>query len=90
MVALLSGAQDNWYALGLQLKVDSSLLNTIKLENARMKDCLIAMVSEWLKMVNPRPSWEQLVKALHEDIVGCRALAIKIAREHEIFFQGRY
>lgn len=42
------------------------------------------MLIEWLKMISPQPTWERLMKALMEPIVGCQDLAVRIARKHDI------
>lgn len=54
-----------WQNIGSLLNLPSGLLATIKFDNpGRAKDCLREMFTEWLKIVDPRPSWEQLVEAV--------------------------
>lgn len=65
------------------------VLERIKSDHSRTTDCYTAMLIEWLKMINPQPTWEGLVQALLQPTVGCQDLALKIAREHDLFLQGK-
>lgn len=53
-----------------------------------MKDCYTAMLKEWLKMIDPKPSWEGLLQALLQPTVGCGDLAAKIASEQDLSLPG--
>ena len=82
-------AKTEWYDLGLELNLSESTLQTIKKENPTdVKACFREMLSEWLKMIDPLPSWEGLLEALKKPCVGHKNLAMKIAREHQIYLAG--
>lgn len=80
---LLVSASIKWFDLGLQLGLRESDLKVIEYD--RGKDgahvCLREMISLWLKMINPQPSWEGLVVALKKPSVQLIALAKKIKKE---------
>ena len=38
----------------------------IKRDEEGVKDCLQAMLSEWLKQVHPQPTWTDIVDAVEE------------------------
>ena len=82
-------AKTEWYDLGLELNLSESTLQTIKKDNPTdVKACFREMLSKWLKMVDPLPSWEGLLEALKKPCVGHKNLAMKIAREHQIYLAG--
>jgi hypothetical protein len=64
-----------WYNIGLELDIDPETLNTIKGNNDNIDDRFQAMLMTWLKMVDPRPTWEALAEALRSPIVGYEHLA---------------
>ena len=66
-----------------------ALLGFHKKENPTdVKACFREMLSEWLKMIDPLPSWEGLLEALKKPCVGHKNLAMKLAREHQIHLTG--
>ena len=57
-----------WENIGIFLHVPDSVLNTIKYDcHSDSRDCMREMLREWLKQVDPTPSWEALADAV-EDI----------------------
>ena len=64
-----------WYNIGLELDIDPETLDTIKGNNDNIDDRFRAMLMTWLKMVDPRPTWEALAEALRSPTVGCGHLA---------------
>ena len=64
------------------------VLDGIKKDSSSMKDCYTAMLKEWLKMIDPKPSWEGLLQALLQPTVGCGDLAAKIASEQDLSLPG--
>ena len=55
----------SWQTIGENLKIPSEILSTIGIDcQYRGRDCLREMLDEWLKMIEPLPTWEQLVQAV--------------------------
>ena len=52
----------DWKTIGILLEVPKQTLEIIKINEVRANDCLMEMLSTWLKMVHSRPSWNILVK----------------------------
>lgn len=76
LINLLVNASPEWFDLGLQLGVNQTTLRVIKQDNHDVtKHCFRDMLSEWLKMVDPLPSWEVLIAALKLPSVGHKNLA---------------
>ena len=53
-----------WKSIGIFLDLPSNSLNRIAAEEQGVNSCLQAMLSEWLKKVDPHPSWAQLIEAV--------------------------
>ena len=68
-------ARTKWYYIGLELGIDPETLNTIKGNNDNIDDRFQAMLTAWLKMVDPKPTWEALAEALRSPTVGYEHLA---------------
>ena len=60
---LLPLAKD-WMTIGGLLGVERYILSNIKTDEEGVQDCLHAMLSEWLKQVDPPPTWKELVDAV--------------------------
>ena len=63
MRKLLPLAND-WKTIGCLLGVTRTVIERIKLEEVGIRDCLQGVLAEWLKQVNPPPTWKQLVDAV--------------------------
>ena len=63
-----------WYHLGLQLKVKTGTLDSIRAQFSRPRDQLLEMLKTWLTTGND-PSWQTLTDALGKDSVGASQLA---------------
>ena len=87
---LVLDVSTKWLDLGLQLGVKERELKCIEHDYGRhgAQTCLREMLSTWLKMVNPRPSWEGLLKSLSHPSVGHPALADMIRKEVGVPDQG--
>ena len=68
-------ARAKWYNIGLELDIDPGTLDTIKGNSDNIDDQFRAMLTTWLKMVEPKPTWEALAEALRSPTVGCGHLA---------------
>jgi ankyrin repeat protein len=53
-----------WQNIGVLLNIPSARLKKIANDYTITRDCLREMVTEWLKMVDPPPTWELLVEAV--------------------------
>ena len=84
LVNELHEVKADWYDLGVQLNIEQSELDAIKLEN--MNDstkCLRDMLSLWLTREDPSPSsWQRVMDALCSPAVHRHTLAEKIRRTY--------
>lgn len=56
---------DMWENIGIMLGINDGKLNRIKTDYAGdSKSCLREMLREWLKIIEPPPSWRAIVDAL--------------------------
>ena len=79
-----------WYELGLQLGVKESDLKNIKHDygDRGVKTCLTEMLSVWLKMIHPRPSWERLLSSVSHSTVENPTLAREIGKKLQMQSEG--
>ena len=54
----------NWKTIGTLLDIKKSILNKIKADEDAVHDCLQEMLSEWLKQIDPPPTWAALADAV--------------------------
>ena len=55
-----------WYNIGLNLHIKSGTLDAIRHNcHHQCEDCLREVLKEWLKQVEPRPTWDALQEALN-------------------------
>ena len=71
-------ARTKWYNIGLELAIDLGMLDSIEVDKSCVEDCFRAMLTTWLKMVQPKPSLASLAEALRSPTVGCEHLAEQI------------
>ena len=63
-----------WEEIGISLRLESGLLEIIKEDNPKnCRACLRDVLKEWLKQIDPPPSWETIIKAVKD--AGYRPLA---------------
>ena len=56
-----------WKTIGTLLQVKNSSLNNIKKDNQNeSEECLQEMLGQWLRQVDPQPSWQALVDVVKE------------------------
>ena len=80
-VALI--ACNKWKLFGLQLCIFPPVLDRIESSYPNSaKDCLLETMQEFLKAVDPVPTWEGLEKALRSKSVGEGSIADKMVRNH--------
>ena len=69
----------HWYDIGLQLGLTAGDLDAIKWTNHHdTNDCFRAVLHEWLKSLELRPSWSSLARCLRAPPVGLGELADQI------------
>ena len=66
-----------WKSLGTLLGISTHVLNKIKSEEERVEDYLRETLSEWLKQIDPSPTWTALADAV-EVIDGPKAQRLRL------------
>ena len=66
----------DWSTIGALLGIEEHILDKIKSEEDRVHDQLRKMLSEWLRQVDPAPSWKDLADAV-ESVDSAKAQEIK-------------
>ena len=59
-----------WFDIGLELKLSVGTLERLRHQYPDTSTCLREMLLEWLKKVDPPPTWEGLACALESRVVG--------------------
>ena len=75
---LVWDARSRWCDLGFQLDIKLNDLKVIEKDCNDVNSCFREMLSTWLRMIDPPPSWEGLMTALEHDSVKCGDLAESI------------
>ena len=75
-------ARAKWYDIGIELKLSIGTLNTIREDFPQAADGLREMCINWLKCIDPSPSWAALAKALESPPVGEGHLAQQLRNKH--------
>ena len=68
-------ARVKWYNIGLELDIDPGTLDVIEGNNKDINNCFRVMLTTWLKMAHPKPTWTALAGALQSPTVGHGDLA---------------
>ena len=63
-------ARSKWYNIGLELSIDPGTLDAIKENSDNIDDQFRSMLTTWLKMVEPIPTFTALAEALQSPTVG--------------------
>ena len=74
----LNEVRDMWFSLGVQLEVPLGDLRAIRTQFSNPADCLIEMLSYWLTMTAPPPTWQRVVDALNSPSIAKPNIADKI------------
>ena len=69
----LHPVSDKWLFLGVQLQVSIETLKSIQSSNRTAVECLLEMLTAWLKKINPSCTWDILIEAVEN--LGERLLA---------------
>ena len=79
---LYSKVASKWEQIGAVLGVTAGILEAIKSEHSGdYQICFVEMLQEWMKQVDPPPSWSVIINAI-ENIPGCDSLAQTLRNEH--------
>ena len=74
--------KNEWYNLGLELGQRTSTLDSINIRySGNPTECFREVLKEWLKGINPPPTWQAMVNALMSPTVAHRQLAEQIRTE---------
>ena len=75
-------AQNQSYVLGMKLKVPSHVVEAIHSKEMEPETYLRKVILEFLKGVEPRPTWRVIVDALRSPAVRLHQLASKVGAAH--------
>ena len=81
---LIWKARGKWFNLGLELGIDEVTLKMLKTNHDDEETRFREMLSEWLRMIDPYPSWEGLLEALSQPPVGYKDLAEEVRKKQGI------
>ena len=57
----------DWNIIGVLLEMPDGTLDTIQCDHPNnARQCLLAMLKEWLKIIDPPPSWERMAGAVEQ------------------------
>lgn len=82
MLEELLEAQNHSYTLGLRLGLSVADVERIHSKSSDSRERLLQIVVEFLKGVQPRPTWRVITEALRSPAVNLPALAQRIAAAH--------
>jgi len=78
----LFAVRTEWYNLGLELGQRVPILDSIAAKcSSDPSQCFRQVLTEWLKGINPPPTWQALVKALESPTVAQHQVAEQIRKE---------
>ena len=75
-------AQNKSYNLGLKLKVPLHVVRAIHAKNQSAEDHLRDVLEEFLKRIEPRPTWRVIINALRSPTVNLSQLANAVEATH--------
>ena len=82
VVEELHEAAAKWKQIGTQLGMSTGTLNEIEVTSRDSKTQLLEMVTQWLKKVDPLPTWEAVIEVLKKGIIGEARLADQLKNKH--------
>lgn len=53
-----------WRIIGTQLEIEKHILDQIKAEEQGVRNCLHEMLSQWIRKIDPPPTWSALADAV--------------------------
>ena len=66
----LHPVSDKWFSIGVQLQVPIGTLKCIRSDIRTVAECLLEMLTVWLRQINPPPTWNILTEVLESPPVG--------------------
>ena len=77
---LIHEVQSKWYSIGVELQIEISVLDAIKLEFSGVpEECLFQMLRHWLKQL-PSPTMREMIQALSSEPIGEHHLSLSLRR----------
>ena len=73
-----------WKTLGIFLKIQTGILDTIEADHHNTQDRLQEMLQVWLKQVDPPPTWASIINALDSDSLKEQRLAKELREKYAI------
>ena len=83
----LTDAAHKWREIGIQLKIPSSKLDIIRIDNGdKAERCLVGMLTEFFKTkcCDDKTSWKKIIEALEASSVGEMNIARQIREERKL------
>ena len=71
-----------WFDIGLELELVVGVLDRLRYQYPDPSTCLREMLFEWLKKVEPPPTWEGVACALESRVVGEARLAEQLRMKY--------
>ena len=75
-------SQKHAYYVGLELGLPSEKLDNIKMSGADDREQLLLVTKEFLKRIEPRPTWSAIANALRSPLVVMTELAERIEQKY--------
>ena len=78
---LMYDARSKWHEIGVQLQINYGTLEAIKKDyRGDCSECLVTLLSTWLRGDDPSPSWKALADALKAPPV---QVQVKVISKHD-------
>ena len=75
-------SQKHAYYVGLVLGLPSEKLDNIKMSSSDDREQLLLVTKEFLRRIEPRPTWSAIATALRSPLVGMTELAERIEQKY--------
>ena len=82
MLEELLPAQNQSYILGLKLGLSAHVADSIHARHAEPRDRLLHTLMEFMKQVEPRPTWRVIIDVLRNPVVNLPHLAERVEAAH--------
>ena len=82
IVAQILDAQTKSKLFGRVLKLPAHTVDRIHVQYSDPEECLFQVMDEFVKQVEPRPTWRAIVNALKNPLIGLTSLAEEIEGKH--------
>ena len=75
-------AQNQAYVLGLKLALPLHIVEGICMNHSTPRDRLLQVLIQFMKQVEPRPTWKAIITALRSPAVNLPQLAMRVEAAH--------